>query len=489
MRTIRSVLWVGSGEGLAKSGVTEAPELDITWVRSLEEAAGLPAVRFEGVLFEVEDDPKELEIERALSMLERFASREIVLLALSSKFEHTSEALLSLGIGAILLINEDSEGHGLVNEINATLDSIADQKSKHAKTCLGTPLAPGSASSPAPSPPTDPSRRMPNLSEAPNSDVPTTNAAGMISKSEPMQNVLELVELAASSPSTVLVTGETGVGKEVVARQLHARGCRDEEPFLAINCAAFPEHLLESELFGHTRGAFTGADRSKPGLFEAAGRGTLFLDEIAETSLTLQSKLLRVLQEREVRAVGATQSRPIHCRIVAATNRVLSDEVRLGTFREDLFYRLNVFPIGIPPLRERRPDILPLAREFLTRHGPREGKVDCHFSLATCHLLEAYAWPGNVRELENEVLRMLMLTPSGQLITPRRLSPKLTDILEPIAAGARPEETLRQALDRIECWLLRRALTNNDGRKALTARKLGLTREGLYKKLKRLGIG
>ena len=330
---------------------------------------------------------------------------------------------------------------------------------------------------------------MPNLSKAPNSDVPTTNAAGMISKSEPMQNVLELVELAASSPSTVLVTGETGVGKEVVARQLHARGCRDEEPFLAINCAAFPEHLLESELFGHTRGAFTGADRSKPGLFEAAGRGTLFLDEIAETSLTLQSKLLRVLQEREVRAVGATQSRPIHCRIVAATNRVLSDEVRLGTFREDLFYRLNVFPIGIPPLRERRPDILPLAREFLTRHGPREGKVDCHFSLATCHLLEAYAWPGNVRELENEVLRMLMLTPSGQLITPRRLSPKLTDILEPIAAGARPEETLRQALDRIECWLLRRALTNNDGRKALTARKLGLTREGLYKKLKRLGIG
>jgi transcriptional regulator with PAS, ATPase and Fis domain len=303
-----------------------------------------------------------------------------------------------------------------------------------------------------------------------------------------MEAVFELVDLAAGSPSTVLITGETGVGKEVVARALHARSTREDEPFLGLNCAAFPEHLLESELFGHRRGAFTGADRSKTGLFEAAGRGTLFLDEIAETSLALQAKLLRVLQEREVRAVGATTARPIQCRMVAATNRVLAEEVRAGRFREDLFYRLNVFPIAIPPLRERRADILPMARGFLEQHGPAEGKPGCHLSLAASHLLEAYRWPGNVRELENEMLRALMLASKGGLITPRQLSPKLIEILEPIADGARPEETLREALERVEGWLLRRALANNGGRKAHTARRLGLTREGLYKKLKRLGI-
>jgi transcriptional regulator with PAS, ATPase and Fis domain len=303
-----------------------------------------------------------------------------------------------------------------------------------------------------------------------------------------MQEVSDLVDLAASSPSTVLITGETGVGKEVVAQELHARAARGKEPFVAINCAAFPDSLLESELFGHTKGAFTGADRARVGLFEAAGRGTLFLDEIAEMALPLQTRLLRVLQEREVRPVGATRSRPIECRIIAATNRLLVEEVERGHFRKDLFYRLNVFPIRIPPLRERRRDILPLARHFLALHGPREGKIGCHLSLATSHLLEGYAWPGNVRELENEILRTLMLTPSSQLITPKNLSPKLVEILEPVAHGARPDETLREALERVEAWMIRRALANNDGRKTRTAKKLGLTREGLYKKIKRLGV-
>ncbi|MBB83314.1 MAG: hypothetical protein CL931_05825 [Deltaproteobacteria bacterium] len=302
----------------------------------------------------------------------------------------------------------------------------------------------------------------------------------VLGRSDAMRQVSDLVDLAASSPSTVLVTGETGVGKEVIARELHARGPRGEASFVAINCAAFPETLLESELFGHAKGAFTGAEREKVGLFEAAGEGTLFLDELAEMELPLQAKLLRVLQEREVRRVGDLAPRPIHCRIVAATNRLLAEEVTRGQFREDLFYRLNVFPIRIPPLRERRSDVLPLARSFLALHGPREGKHGCHLSLAASHLLEAYHWPGNVRELENEMLRALMLTPSGQLITPRQLSPKLVEILEPIAHGARPDETLRQALERIESWLIRRALANNDGRKARTAQKLGITREGLY---------
>jgi len=303
-----------------------------------------------------------------------------------------------------------------------------------------------------------------------------------------MREVLALVDRAATSPSTVLLTGETGAGKEVIARELHARSGRAEEPFVAINCAAFPETLLESELFGHVKGAFTGADRAKTGLFEAAGPGTLFLDEIAEMGLPLQAKLLRVLQEREIRPVGGTRVVSIACRIVAATNRVLAEEVRAGHFREDLFYRLNVFPIRVPPLRERRDDILPLARHFLKRHGPREGKPDSHLSLAAGQLLQGYAWPGNVRELENEMLRALMMTTTGELVSPKSLSPRLVEILEPIAQDARPEETLKEALERVEAWMIRRSLANNAGRKARTARKLGLTREGLYKKMKRLGI-
>ena len=313
-------------------------------------------------------------------------------------------------------------------------------------------------------------------------------AAPLATPSAAMEAVFKLVNQAAASPSTVLVTGETGVGKEVIARALHARSGRSREPFVAINCAAFPEALLESELFGHVKGAFTGADRNKIGLFEAAGTGTLFLDEIAETPLSLQAKLLRVLQEREVRPVGGHQQTAVECRIVTATNRTLRTEVAEGRFREDLFYRLNVFPIRIPPLRERKADILPLARHFLALHGPREGKVECHLSLATTHLLEGYSWPGNVRELENEILRILMITPSGQLITPKSLSPKIVDILEPVARGARSDESLKEALDRIEAWMIRRALANNGGGKSRTAKRLGLTREGLYKKMKRLGV-
>jgi len=362
-----------------------------------------------------------------------------------------------------------------VSEINEALDQIRD-------AVAGT-TEPGKAAElvPVASPADRIEMNLPAFDE-------DTRTPRVISKSEAMKEVSNLVDLAASSPSTVLLSGETGVGKEVIARQLHARSGRDQAPFIPINCAAFPESLLESELFGHTKGAFTGAERSKIGLFEAAGKGTLFLDEIAEMGLPLQAKLLRVLQEREIRPVGGIRLISIRCRIVAATNRLLSEEVGAGHFREDLFYRLNVFPIRIPPLRERRSDIMPLAHYFLARHGPREGKTGCHLTLASSQLLEGYGWPGNVRELENEILRALMLTTAGELITPKVLSPKTVEILEPIAHGARPDETLRQALDRVEAWMIRRALTNNGGRKARTARKLGLTREGLYKKIKRLNI-
>ncbi len=471
MRTIRSLLWIGSGRGLSESGVTEAPELDVTWVPGLDDAIQLPRVHFDGILLEVTLATIG-NLEESIADLRRILPETSLLVCVSGDLGIPADRLLRAGADRALLLDPARHGPGIVSEINDSLDAIRDAKRTEAH--LSPPLPEPPSANPGDS------RASRPIEEE---DVPRVIAA-----SPAMRAVSTLVDLAASSPSTVLLTGETGVGKEVIAGELHRRSGRASEPFVAINCAAFPESLLESELFGHTRGAFTGATRNKIGLFEAAGRGTLLLDEIAEMGLSLQAKLLRVLQEREIRPIGGTRSVRIHCRILAATNRVLADEVASGHFREDLFYRLNVFPIRLPPLRERQSDILPLARHFLARHGPREGKPGCHLSLASGQLLEAYGWPGNVRELENEILRALMLTPAGELITPKALSPKIVEILEPIAQGARPDETLREALDRVESWLIRRALTNNGGRKARTAKRLGLTREGLYKKIKRLGI-
>ena len=474
MRTIRSLLWVGSGRGLSESGMTEAPELDVTWVPDVDEAILLPRVHFDGILLEAATMD---HVRNSLATLERHALGTSILVCLPNSQSDQAEALVEAGAAAALFLDPARPGPGIVSEVNETLDQIRDGVSDDAPGGLSgevTPIVPVAS----------PDDRLDSKSIPFDSESPPQ----VIAKSIAMKDVSKLVDLAASSPSTVLLTGETGVGKEVIARQLHSRSTREGEPFIAINCAAFPESLLESELFGHTKGAFTGADRCKDGLFVAAGSGTLFLDEIAEMGLPLQAKLLRVLQEREIRPVGGIRQIQIRCRIIAATNRLLSEEVGAGHFREDLFYRLNVFPIRIPPLRERRMDIMPLAHYFLALHGPREGKSGCHMSLATGQLLEGYGWPGNVRELENEILRALMLTPTGELVTPKALSPKIVEILEPIAQGARPDESLRQALDRVEAWMIRRALTNNGGRKARTARKLGLTREGLYKKMKRLNV-
>jgi transcriptional regulator with PAS, ATPase and Fis domain len=482
MHTIRSLLWIGTGRGLAQSGLTEAPQLDVTWTPDFDAAEALPPVRFDGLLVEMVGTISTNELDARLTRLERLVARDLAVISLSEEREADCDALISLGVGAVFVTHSSQVGPGFMSELDATLEELwnrrksIDRAPRPEKADSGAILQEGARV-----------ERRDRKSRSRNAPT-TVSITAPIVRSEVMQRVFELVDLAAASPSTVLITGETGVGKEVIARALHARSERADAAFLGINCAAFPEQLLESELFGHRRGAFTGADRSKTGLFEAAGNGTLFLDEIAETSLGLQARLLRVLQEREIRAVGDTATRPIHCRIIAATNRVLAEEVRAGHFREDLFYRLNVFPIAVPPLRDRRADILPMARAFLQKHGPREHKSDCHLSLAAGHLLEAYRWPGNVRELENEILRALMIVSEGGLITPRQLSPKLTEILEPIAEGARTDETLREALDRVEGWLLRRALANQGGRKARTARRLGLTREGLYKKLKRLGI-
>jgi len=257
---------------------------------------------------------------------------------------------------------------------------------------------------------------------------------------------------------------------------------------IAVNCAAFPEALLESELFGHKKGSFTGADRDKSGLFEAANGGTLFLDEIGETTSPFQAKLLRVLQEREVRPIGSSRTRKVDVRVIAATNRNLRREASDAQFRPDLYYRLAVFPIHVPPLRERPIDILPLADHFLARYATREGRPNSTLSAESRHLLQSYSWPGNVRELENEIQRALAVAEPCSELTPAQFSARLFDLLEPVHAVVQPGESLRETLARVEAWLIRRALDANSGRRATTARLLGITREGLYKKMKRHGI-
>jgi transcriptional regulator with PAS, ATPase and Fis domain len=316
----------------------------------------------------------------------------------------------------------------------------------------------------------------------------TAPPPGMVGASVALAATLALVARAQQSGATVLLTGETGTGKEVLARAIHTGSARAAGPFVALNCAAFPDTLLESELFGHAKGAFTGADRAKDGLMALADGGTLFLDEVGETSVALQAKLLRALQEREVRPVGGTRARRVDVRVVAATNRELSGEIAHGRFRADLYWRLAVFPIRVPPLRDRREDVLALAQHFLARHGAREGRPGCRLSREAEELLLAHHWPGNVRELENEILRALALSEPFETIPAERLSERLGQLLEPLASLVCDSEPLRDSLARFEAVCLRRALDRNAGKRAETARNLGLTREGLYKKLKRHGI-
>jgi transcriptional regulator with PAS, ATPase and Fis domain len=276
----------------------------------------------------------------------------------------------------------------------------------------------------------------------------------------------------------VLLQGETGTGKEVIARAIHAGGPRSAQPFVAINCAAFPETLLESELFGAERGAYTGATRSRPGHFEQAHGGTLFLDEIAETSLGFQAKLLRALQEGVVRPLGSARELRVDVRVISAANRDLGQCVESGSFRRDLYYRLNVFPISLPPLRARSEDILPLVRAALARHAaagaPRDVAPDA------ARLLETYDWPGNVRELENEVARIAAIASGEREITGAMLSPHVRGASPALPSDA-DSETLRATMARFEAWVLRRALDRHGGRRIATARALGITRECLYK--------
>ena len=308
----------------------------------------------------------------------------------------------------------------------------------------------------------------------------------IVGQSPAMQRLTELIGKVAPSRSTVLIQGETGTGKELVARAVHAASPRRERLFVAVNCAELSEGILESELFGHRRGAFTGAQADRKGLFEVADGGTLFLDEIGEITPSLQAKLLRVLQEGEIRPVGDARPRKVDTRVIVATNRDLGSEVQAGRFRSDLFYRLNVFPIKTPPLRERREDIPPLARHFLARHAVAMQKPVGELTREAMNALSLYAFPGNVRELSNEIERAILLADQGAPISEDLLS---DHVLEgPGAEAARGAPLLASQTNEFEREQIAAAMERNGGVKMRVAEELGLSYKGLLKKMKRLGM-
>jgi two-component system response regulator HydG len=298
-------------------------------------------------------------------------------------------------------------------------------------------------------------------------------------------DVLRLAETVAPTESTVLIQGESGTGKEVIARYIHELSSRADHTFASINCGALPESLLESELFGHVKGSFTGAIKDKSGLFTAAARGTFFLDEIGETTPATQVKLLRVLQHREVIPVGATDPQPIDVRLIAATNRELEEEIRRGAFRTDLFYRLNVIALHLPTLRQRAEDIPLLATHFLSRIADQRQEPVKELSKNALDALMSYAWPGNVRELENALERAVILTP-GDEIVPTALPERVTArVSEPLIAERAPTNPTLESIERAYImWVLQ----SESGNKSRAAEVLGIDPSTLYRKLSRYGV-
>ncbi len=316
----------------------------------------------------------------------------------------------------------------------------------------------------------------------------------IIGNSPAMQQVFARMEKIVHTDSTILILGESGTGKELVAKAIHFNGARKNNPFVAINCGAIPAELLESELFGHVRGSFTGAVSDKPGKFELANNGSIFLDEIGTMPMHLQMKLLRVLQEQEVERVGSGKKIKLNVRVISATNANLEDEVKRGRFREDLYYRLNVIPILLPPMRERREDILLLARHFLQKSCKEMGRQLMNLSPGAMQALEAYDWPGNVREMENVIERTVALT-DGETIERR-------DLPANIAGGEESEElsgilcprvtesgvNMGQIIEEIERCMIKQAMDIGQGVKARAAGLLRINRTTLVEKIKRLGI-
>jgi two-component system response regulator HydG len=310
---------------------------------------------------------------------------------------------------------------------------------------------------------------------------------GILGSSAAMRALVDLVARVAPSDATVLVTGESGTGKELVARAVHRRSRRPAGPFVAINCAAMPEALLESELFGHAKGAFTDARTARAGLFLQASGGTLFLDELGEMPLALQAKLLRVLQERTVRPVGGDHEIPVDVRIVAATNRDLEEAVDQGRFRQDLYYRIHVVHIELPPLRARGNDVLELAQVALARFAAASGRRVTGIAPAAAQKLLAYDWPGNVRELNNAIERAVALTRYAE-VTLEDLPAKIQDYTSSHVLVASDDPAQLPTMDEVEHRYVLRVLESVQGNKALAARILGFDRKTLYRKLERYGI-
>jgi DNA-binding NtrC family response regulator len=302
----------------------------------------------------------------------------------------------------------------------------------------------------------------------------------LIGRSQAMQEIFDLIRRVSGSPANVLITGESGTGKELVARAIHSHSPRKARPFVGVNCAAIPGTLLESDLFGYKRGAFTDARTDRQGLFVEADGGTMFLDEITELPLPLQPKLLRVLQEHEVRPLGASRSERIDVRVIAATNRNIEASLQAGEFREDLYYRLNVIQIQIPPLRARNEDILPLATHFLARSAARAQKALRGFSEATHKILLGHHWPGNVRELENVVERAVALC-EREIIGPEDLPPALRERKNPDRLAGAVAQGL--TLEQLEREYIERVMQAEGGNKTRAAQRLGLDRKTLYRKL------
>jgi two-component system nitrogen regulation response regulator NtrX len=304
----------------------------------------------------------------------------------------------------------------------------------------------------------------------------------LVGTSEPMVRLREQISMAAPSNGRVLIAGENGTGKELVARQICAVSHRRAGPFIEVNCAAIPEELIESELFGHVKGAFTGAVADRRGKFEAANGGTLFLDEVGDMSLKTQAKVLRALQEQVVEPVGGRGSVRVDVRVIAATNKSLTEEIRNGRFREDLFFRLNVIPISVPPLRERGDDVLRLAEHFVAEFAREYGRRPKTFSNGAVAALRGYRWPGNVRELRNTIERVMIMV-TGDTIEAGHLA--FLDGVTPMPAPVAP---LFDARDAWERGYILSALTACDGNISRTAEALGLERSNLYKKMRGLGI-
>jgi transcriptional regulator with GAF, ATPase, and Fis domain len=342
---------------------------------------------------------------------------------------------------------------------------------------------------------------VPSLRYSLDNDLDTDDLVGV---SPGFKQATGLLKRAANSQVTVLLLGETGVGKEMFARALHKVGNRAEHPLIAVNCAALPEQLIESELFGVEKGAFTGAQQSRPGRFERAHGGTLFLDEVGELSASAQAKLLRVLQEGELERIGDTRTRKVDVRVVAATNVDLAQAVEEGRFRRDLYYRLNIYPVTIPPLRERKEDIALLAQRFLEKYLVRHSKKVLGITDQAMHALKQYSWPGNVRELENVIERGVILAPGGGRIDLSDLFPSVTSEVkkQQLAALARDGSVLKRdagtvsdfldyvlknqvSLENVESVLLEAAVERSKGNYSSAARMLGMTRPQFAYRMKK----